>query len=77
MILFELTHARADDEYRDHEKRIGVYSTREKAEAAQQRVSDKPGFRDWAAGFEIREIEVDLDSWVEGFISWDEAVPPK
>ena len=77
MILFELTHARADDEHRDHEKRVGIYSTRENAEAAREGVSGKPGFRDWLKGFEIFEVEVDRDGWEEGFISWDEAAPPK
>jgi hypothetical protein len=76
MRIYILSHARADDEYRDHAKHIGSYSTRDKAEDAKRRLSEKPGFKDWPQGFEIDEDQLDLDHWEEGFIYWDEAVPP-
>jgi hypothetical protein len=76
MIAYVLWHVRKDDEYGDDAKLIGVYSSRENGEAAIGRLSDKPGFRDHSAGFHVDEYTVDKDHWVDGFISWDEAVAP-
>jgi hypothetical protein len=56
------------------EKFIGVYKTREDAEAAVHRVRDKPGFRDTPQGFEIYEHGLGKDGWTEGFISETEAM---
>ncbi|MBV8563844.1 MAG: hypothetical protein JO273_00135 [Methylobacteriaceae bacterium] len=47
---------------------IGIYTTREKAEAALARVRDKPGFRDYPDGFDISEAVLDRDEWTEGFV---------
>jgi hypothetical protein len=46
----------------------GVYSTRAKAEQAVDLLREKPGFRDYAEGFEIAEGELDRTSMTEGFI---------
>ena len=72
-VAYVLWHVRKDDEYGDDAKLIGVYSARDNAEAATARLSDKPGFRDHPAGFQIDEYPVDKDHWVDGFISWEEA----
>jgi hypothetical protein len=77
MKVYILYHIREiDDE--EEVKQIGVYSSRERAEEALQRVKPKPGFRDHVEGFHISEVTVDRDSWVEGFISVEEAMqePP-
>ncbi len=58
----------------DDEKLIGVYSSREGAEKAVQRVKDQPGFRDSPEGFEIFDCTLDRDGWREGFISTEEAL---
>jgi hypothetical protein len=60
-------------------KLIGVYSTRERAVAAIERLRGSPGFRQFPElvfpgksesdeqGFYIDEYEVDLDHWTEGY----------
>jgi hypothetical protein len=40
----------------DEEKRIGTYSSREKAEQAIEHLKGKPGFRRYPDGFQIFEI---------------------
>lgn len=48
-------------------KFIGVYSSREKAQAAIERLSLQPGFKDYPDYFYIDEYEIDQDDWCEGF----------
>ena len=50
-------------------KLIGVYSSREQAEAAVARLRSSPGFRDAPHGFSVDPYEIDRDHWVEGFVS--------
>ncbi|MDP9023786.1 MAG: hypothetical protein M3N13_00240 [Candidatus Eremiobacteraeota bacterium] len=67
-VIYEAVHSYGSEEDRvDNRKSIGLYSTRENAEAAIERVKDKPGFRSRQDGFEIDEIRLDKDSWVDGF----------
>jgi hypothetical protein len=56
------------------EKLIGVYRSREDAEAAIGRIGGQPGFRDAPGGFEIHEYVVGRDGWTEGYISQAEAM---
>jgi len=56
------------------EKLIGVYKTRNDAEAAVERLKDKPGFRDTIDGFEIHEYVLGRDGWTEGYIPQEEAM---
>jgi hypothetical protein len=48
-------------------KLIGVFSTRRAAEAAVERLRERPGFRELPASFTVDEISVDRDHWKEGF----------
>ena len=48
-------------------KLIGIYSSRENAQAAITRLSQAPGFSESLDGFCIDEYQVDKDQWVEGF----------
>jgi hypothetical protein len=48
-------------------KLIGVYSSRENAQATIERLSRTPGFSDAVAGFHIDEYQIDQDQWVEGY----------
>lgn len=67
-----------DDDYCEDMKLIGVYSSYAAAEEAVHRLKDKPGFCNYpnirepgdvdAEGFEISEIEIDKDQWIEGYI---------
>jgi len=54
-------------------KMIGVFATRQDADAAQTRLGMVPGFRDHLDGFETSEYEVGKVHWMEGFVSWAEA----
>ena len=51
-------------------KLIGVFSTRERAEAAVELRRGKPGFSDQPDGFEIASYVIDRDTgWPDGFIT--------
>jgi len=51
-------------------KLIGVFSTRERAEAAIEARRGKPGFVDHPDGFEIASYVVDREgAWPDGFIT--------
>lgn len=52
----------------DTELLIGVYRTKEEADAAAERLKGQPGFRDYPAGFEAHERVIGRDSWTEGFV---------
>jgi homoserine kinase type II len=66
--VFVLQHVHTGDEGVEDVKFIGVYSSREKAEAAVRRLSAQPGFSDTADGFHIDEYQVDQDQWSEGYV---------
>jgi hypothetical protein len=71
--VFILWHRHEVDGDAD-EKLIGVYKTRGDAEAAIERLRNKPGFRDAFDGFEIHEYVLGRDGWTEGYISQAEAM---
>jgi homoserine kinase type II len=51
-------------------KLIGVFSTRERAEAAVEARRGKPGFVDHPDGFEIGSYVIDRDAaWLDGFVT--------
>lgn len=52
---------------RDDEKLIGVYSSKNLAEKAQEKSEKLDGFKDVLEGFEIVEYDLDKDHWTEGF----------
>jgi hypothetical protein len=52
----------------DEIKHMGIYSTRQLAEAAVKRLSELPGFRDKPDCFYINECTMDKDDWTEGYI---------
>lgn len=66
--VYLLWHVRADDRYADDTKLIGVYRSREKADAAVVRMKRQPGFRDYPEGFEVSAYALDEDNWTEGFV---------
>lgn len=57
----------------DDAKLIGAYRSRPDCEAAIARLKDKPGFRDYVAGFHISAYLLNKDHWTEGFIDGNEA----
>jgi len=50
-------------------KLIGVYSTKENAQAAISRLVALPGFVEHPDDFCIDEYETDQDHWTEGFVA--------
>ena len=65
--LYVLQHVHLLDGGEEDVKFIGVYSSRENAQAAITRLRQAPGFSDAPAGFHIDEYELDKDQWVEGY----------
>jgi len=53
----------------DDSKLIGVYSSKEKAEEAQQKSKLLPGFKNSPDSFLIDKCKLDEDHWEEGFIT--------
>jgi hypothetical protein len=48
-------------------KLIGVYSSRDNAQAAITRLTNASGFSEAPSGFHIDEYQIDKDQWVEGY----------
>ena len=66
--VFVLQHVHAREDGVEDVKFIGVYSSREKADAAVARLGRLPGFSDAPDGFHVDEYRVDQDHWVEGYV---------
>ena len=66
--VFVLQHVHSREDGVEDVKFIGVYSSREKADAAVTRLSCQPGFSDAPDGFHIDEYRADQDYWVEGYV---------
>ncbi|HEX5454412.1 MAG TPA: hypothetical protein VFX06_11520 [Stellaceae bacterium] len=74
-VTYHLCHDRYDG-WQDHDKLLGIYSTKEKAEAALALLRHKPGFRDHPDGFEVLDGPIDETYWLEGFLSlWGDEEP--
>ena len=65
--VYVLQHVHSGEDGAEDVKFIGVYSSRENAQAAITRLGQAPGFSEASAGFHIDEYQVDKDQWVEGF----------
>ena len=66
--VFVLQHVNSREDGVEDVKFIGVYSSREKAQSAVERLGRLPGFADAPAGFHIDEYRVDQDHWPEGYV---------
>ncbi len=71
--VFVLQHVHSSEDDVEDVKFIGVYSSREKAQAAVARLGRAPGFSDAPDGFHIDEYRIDQDQWVEGYVTLAEA----
>jgi hypothetical protein len=67
MRVYVLQHVHSWEDGEEDVKFIGVYSSRENAQAAIARLSQAPGFSEAPSGFHIDEYQVDRDHWVEGY----------
>jgi hypothetical protein len=50
-------------------KLIGVFSSRDKAQAVLNDLRGQPGFRDVPDGFEINSQILDQAAWLEGYVT--------
>ncbi len=71
--VFVLQHVHSTVGDVEDVKFIGVYSSREKAQAAVMRLRQNPGFSGAPEGFHIDEYSLDRDHWVEGYASFADA----
>jgi hypothetical protein len=69
MNVFLLWHVHELPGDEEDEKLIGVYSSLERAEQAQQRAATQRGFRDAPTGFCIDPYAVDEDHWTQGYVT--------
>jgi hypothetical protein len=67
MKVFVLQHVHSLEGGEEDVKFIGVYSSRENAQAAIKRLSQAPGFSEALTGFHIDEYQIDKDHWAEGY----------
>jgi hypothetical protein len=51
------------------DKLCGIFTTKERAEAAQQQLVALEGFRDYADDFLVEEVQLDELFWDTGFVS--------
>ena len=65
--VYVLQHVHPLDDCEEDVKLIGVYSSREHAQAAIRRLSQTPGFSVAPTGFHIDEYQLDKDHWGEGY----------
>jgi homoserine kinase type II len=72
-LVFLLQHLHLHPNGEEDVSCIGIYRTREAAEAAVARLKSQPGFRDNpgivedGSGFYIDRYKLDQDNWSEGF----------
>ena len=71
--VFVLQHVHSLEDGAEDVKFIGVYSSRENAQAAVGRLAKAPGFSDAPTGFHIDEYQIDKDQWVEGYSTFASA----
>ena len=67
MKVYLLQHVHLLEDGIEDVKIIGVYSSRETADAAIARLSRVAGFSEAATGFHVDEYQLDKDQWVEGY----------
>jgi homoserine kinase type II len=74
--VYVLWHRCTDEEGKDHELMLGIYSTQEKAEQGLALLRNKPGFRDYPDGFEAQDATIDRTYMTEGFVfAWGDEEP--
>ena len=65
--VYILWHTRVDAFGCDNDKCLGVFSSLENAEQAQQYALTQKGFKDYPDGFCVSEYTIDKQEWLEGF----------
>ena len=65
--VFIIHHVRELEDDAEEVKFIGVFSNIEKAQAAVDKIQNKPGFCDFKDGFSIESHTLNRIGWLEGF----------
>jgi homoserine kinase type II len=68
MKMYIVQHVRRSSPEDENIKFIGVFSSMSAADAAVQRLTSLPGFREFPDGFYIDDYVVDELQWKEGFL---------
>ena len=71
--VFVLQHVHSTEDDAEDVKFLGVYSSRENAQAAMVRLGHDPGFSEARDGFHVDEYQIDQDHWVEGYVALADA----
>lgn len=69
--VFMLWHVHEFEDGHEDVKLLGVFSSKDKAEAALHEVEYQPGFKELPDGFSISEIDIDHIQWKEGYVTVD------
>jgi len=64
--VYVLQHVHSFEDGTEDVKFVGVYSSRETAQAA---IEHAPGFSDAPTGFHIDEYQLDKDQWAQGYVT--------
>jgi len=64
-----VSHVREFEDGHEDVKHIGVFTSRELAERALEKVKDQPGFRDCPEGFSVDEWRLNQIGWSEGYVT--------
>ena len=67
IVLFIAHHTARVGSAHEDVKMLGVFQTKELAEAAIESLKSKPGFRDPGGLFEVNECDVNKVLWTEGY----------
>lgn len=67
--VFVLWHIHDLGDGEEDSKLIGIYTSRELAEAAKVRIGTRPGFVDTPQGFIIDWHRLNEDGWTEGYMT--------
>lgn len=70
-LIFSLRHTIVRDGKENH-KKIGTYSTEDKAKQAIERLKNMPGFKDPRGYFTIDRSLLDYEYWATGFENGDD-----
>lgn len=76
VVVFVVQHSHVLANGEEDVKLIGVYSTRNAAQGAIDRLKQQPGFRDAPEGFSVDRYGLDEDSWAEGYVTVGKAGAP-
>ncbi|CAH1673776.1 Mobile element protein [Hyphomicrobiales bacterium] len=67
--VYNLWYTREYEDREDTLLHIGIYVTAKDCEEVIEKLSDKPGFRDYPEGFSFEAVTLGSTGWQEGFVT--------